>query len=394
MLILKLAFRNITHAGLRSWLNVFVLSFAFVMIVMTEGLYDGMLQQVKDAIIDSEIGGGQLWQKNFDPYDPFTIENSHSKVPENLEQEIKKGNASAVLIVSAAIFPRGHIQSALLKGIDPAQKILKMPAYLLKDGGDDTASVPGIIGSRMAKSTGLAPGDYLSIRWKNINGTFDAADIRIVEVMNTDVQSIDRGQIWVPLKSLQKMYRAPEEATIITLKKDISYYPAGGPDWALKDLNYLLKDLNNTVKQKKATASFMFILLLGMALLAVFDTQVLSIFRRRKEMGTLMALGMTRWKVIMLFTLEGCLLGILALIAGSVYGIPLLAYFAKTGLNVPQMAGQAGISIGAVLYPKYGLQLYAATSLILFAAVVIVSFLPTQRITKLKPTEALRGKLT
>jgi len=49
-----------------------------------------------------------------------------------------------------------------------------------------------------------------------------------------------------------------------------------------------------------------------MALLAVFDTQVLAIFRRRKEMGTLMALGMTRWDIISLFTLEGSLLGILA----------------------------------------------------------------------------------
>lgn len=391
MLILKLAFRNITHAGLRSWLNVFVLSFAFVMIVMTEGLYDGMLQQVKDAIIDSEIGGGQFWQKNYDPYDPFSIESSHSKISDNLQSEIKKGNASAVLVVTAAIFPGGHIQSALLKGIDPEQKIVKMPTGLLKDGGD-TASIPGLIGSRMARSTGLKAGDYLSIRFKNINGTFDAADIRIVEVMNTDVQSIDKDQIWVPLKSLQKMYLAPDEATIITLKKSINSYPAGGPDWALKDHGYLLRDLNNTVKQKKATASFMFLLLLGMALLAVFDTQVLAIFRRRKEMGTLMALGMTRWNVIMLFTLEGCLLGILALIAGSLYGIPLLAWFAKSGLNVPQVAGQAGISIGAVLYPKYGLQLYAVTSLILFVSVVIVSFLPTRRITKLKPTDALRGK--
>jgi ABC-type lipoprotein release transport system permease subunit len=392
MLLLKLAFRNITHAGLRSWLNVFVLSFAFVMIVMTEGLYDGMLQQVKDAIIDSEIGGGQFWQKDYDPFDSFSIENSHSKIPENLQNEIKKGNAQAVLILSAAIFPKGHIQSALLKGIDPDQKIVRLPAYLLKDHRD-TASIQGLIGSRMAKSTGLKAGDYLSIRFKNVNGTFDAADIRIVDVMNTDVQSIDKDQIWVPLKPLQKMYRAPEEATIITLKKDISYYPSGGPEWALKDHDYLLKDLNNTVKQKKATASFMFILLLGMAQLAVFDTQVLAVFRRRKEIGTLMALGMTRWNVILLFTLEGCLLGIMALIAGSVYGIPLLAYFAKTGLNVPQMAGQAGFSIGAVLYPKYGLQLYAVTSLILFISVVIVSFLPTRRITKLKPTDALRGKM-
>lgn len=33
MLIIKLAFRNLMGAGLRTWLNVFVLSLVFVMII-------------------------------------------------------------------------------------------------------------------------------------------------------------------------------------------------------------------------------------------------------------------------------------------------------------------------------------------------------------------------
>lgn len=392
MLIIKLALRNIMHAGLRSWLNIFVLSFAFVLIVMLEGLYDGMSQQIKDAMIDSEIGGGQFWQKDYDPYDPFSYEKSHAPIPENLSNEIRKGNATAVLVVPTAIFPKGHIQSALLKGISPDQKVLKLPSSSLKS--EDTTEIPGLIGSRMAQSTGLQIGDDLSIRFKNSHGTFDARDIRIVQIMNTNVQSIDKDQIWVPLESLRSLYLAPDEATIVTLKKGISHVPAGNPGWILRDHGFLLKDLNDYIKQKKASATFMFILLLGMALLAVFDTQVLAIFRRRKEMGTLMALGMTRWNVISLFTLEGCMLGILAFIVGSIYGIPLLAYLATTGISLPRMVGQVGISLGSVLYPKYGLQLYFVTSIILFISVIIVSFLPTRRITRLKPTDALRGKMS
>lgn len=392
MLIIKLALRNIMHAGLRSWLNIFVLSFAFVLIVMLEGLYDGMSQQIKDAMIDSEIGGGQFWQKDYDPYDPFSYEKSHAPIPENLSNEIRKGNATAVLVVPTAIFPKGHIQSALLKGISPDQKVLKLPSSSLKS--EDTTEIPGLIGSRMAQSTGLQIGDDLSIRFKNSHGTFDARDIRIVQIMNTNVQSIDKDQIWVPLESLRSLYLAPDEATIVTLKKGISHVPAGNPGWILRDHGFLLKDLNDYIKQKKASATFMFILLLGMALLAVFDTQVLAIFRRRKEMGTLMALGMTRWNVISLFTLEGCMLGILAFIIGSIYGIPLLAYLATTGISLPRMVGQVGISLGSVLYPKYGLQLYFVTSIILFISVIIVSFLPTRRITRLKPTDALRGKMS
>jgi putative ABC transport system permease protein len=393
MLTIKLAFRNITHAGLRTWLNVLVLSFAFVLIVLIEGVYDGMAEQIKDAMIDSEIGGGQFWQKAYDPYDPFTLEESHSVIPAGLTRAIDSGNATAILVTSSAIFPRGHIQSALLKGIDPDQKIVNLPTFVLKNPGD-TATIPGLIGSRMAASAGLQAGDVVSARWKNINGTFDAGDIRIVRIMNTNLQSIDQDQIWVPLDKLRSMLHAPGQATIITLKKNITQFPAGGSEWIVRDHQVLLKDLNDVINQKRVSASFMFVLLLGMALLAVFDTQVLSIFRRRKEMGTLMALGMTRGNVIGLFTIEGCLTGILAFVAGAVYGWPLLTLLAAKGIAMPQMTGQMGFSIGSTLYPKYGLHLYIVTCLILFVAVVVVSFLPTRRITKLKPTDALKGKFS
>jgi putative ABC transport system permease protein len=394
MLTIKLAFRNITHAGLRTWLNVGVLSFAFVLIITVEGLYDGLSQQVKDDMINSEIGGGQLWQKAYDPYDPFSLEQAHAKIPAALEASVESGTASPVLITSAAIFPRGHIQSALLKGINPDQAVVNMPTRALEASAAAGNAIPGLIGSRMAAGTGLQIGDFVSVRWRNAHGTFDAADIEIVQIMNTNVQTIDKNQIWIPLATLQTMLQMPGEATIVTMSKTIGALPSGTSEWVVRDHGYLFKDIDNIIRQKKVSASFVFILLMGMALLAVFDTQVLSIFRRRREMGTLMALGMTRWSVIALFTFEGCLLGILALIVGSIYGIPLMTYLATTGITLPQMSKQVGFAIGSTFYPKYGLQLYVATSLILFIAVIIVSFLPTRRITKLKPTDALRGKLS
>jgi ABC-type lipoprotein release transport system permease subunit len=352
-----------------------------------------MSEQVKDAEIDSNVGGGQFWQKDYDPFDSFSLERSHSEIPAELKQEIERGNASAVLIVSASIFPRNLIQSASLKGIDPDQKIVNLPVSILKEE-IDTNVIPGLIGSRMAKSTGLQAGDYVCARWRNINGTFDAGDIKIVKVIDINLPSVDKGQIWIPLGKLRTMIQIPGQATVITLKKNIGRIPAGSRDWTFKDHNYLLKDLNDNIGRKRLYSNFIFSLLLGMALLAVFDTQVLSIFRRRKEIGTLMALGMTRWSVIGLFTIEGCLLGILAFIAGSVYGYPILVYLAKEGLVLPQMIERTQFAVLLVLYPKYGLRLFIVTGLTLFMFVIIVSFLPTRKITKLKPTDALKGKFS
>ena len=73
MIIPKLAMRNILGAGLRTWLDVFVLSFAFVAIIWTQGLYVGMGEQIVHAMVEAEIGGGQYWHKHYDPYDPLSL---------------------------------------------------------------------------------------------------------------------------------------------------------------------------------------------------------------------------------------------------------------------------------------------------------------------------------
>jgi putative ABC transport system permease protein len=392
MLTVKLAFRNIYGAGLRTWLNVFVLSMAFVLIIWMQGLIQGMSRQIMNDTIDSEFGGGQFRHQAYDPYDPLTIEDSHAPLSNRLNDIISEGHATPILITSGAIFPEGRVQSTLLKGIDPGQQIIAIPAGDLESDNQD--AIPALIGSRMAKQTNLKMGDYVTVRWRDINGTFDAADARIVKIMNTSNPQLDNNQIWISLEKLREMLQAPGEATLVVLRKNIESAPTGDATWIHRDLDYLLKDIRDMIKAKSVGSSIFYLLLLSMALLAIFDTQVLAIFRRRKEMGTLMALGMDRSKVISLFTLEGALHGVMALFVGAVYGIPLLALTAIKGIPVPDVMDDFGMAMSSTLYPSYGLKLVIATTLLVLITVTFVSFLPTRKISKLKPTDALRGKLS
>jgi ABC-type lipoprotein release transport system permease subunit len=59
-----------------------------------------------------------------------------------------------------------------------------------------------------------------------------------------------------------------------------------------------------------------------------------------------------------------------------------------------EMIEQAGMTIATTLYPTFGLKLLLGTVLLAMVSVTIVSFLPTRRIAKLKPTDALRGKMS
>jgi len=390
MILFKLAYRNLVGAGLRTWLNVIVLSFSFVVIIWTQGLYDGMYDQALHAKTDWEIGGGEFWHKNYDPYDPLSLEKSYGSLAKSLQELVQAGKATPILITQATMYPDGRMVPVLLKGIDPNQNILQIPGAALKDSAV-CCNLPALIGERMAKSSHLQKGDFVTLRWQDVYGAFDAADAKIVQLMRTPVPTIDNRQIWVPLDSLRKMLQAPGQATIVVLAPGVEA-PSNLSDWEFKSPDYLLSDVREIVQTKSVSSAIFYFFLVVLALLAIFDTQVLSIFRRRKEIGTLMALGMTRSEVIRLFTIEGAFHGILALIAAAIYGTPILIYFQKNGLPLPSYMDSYGIALGQKLIPTYGVGLVLGTVLIILIAVTVVSFLPTRRISRLKPTDALRGK--
>ncbi len=384
MLSLKLAFRNLIGAGLRTWLNVIVLSIAYVVIIWHYGLLDGWNRQAHTDTIDWQIGGGQYWHQNYDQYDPFTLEDSHYKIPDNF----KSSDFASILITQATIYPEGRMKSVLLKGINPEQKALKLPTEILEA---DIEAIPAIIGKNFARSSKLKLGDFVTIRWRDVNGSFDAAELEIVNVFDCNVPAMDVGQVWIPLNRLQDMMQLSGKVTIITVAQNYSAEQIDFFDY--KDHDFLLHEIREVIKQKRVGGSIIYIILLSLAMLAIFDTQILSIFRRQKEIGTNIALGMTRGQVIRIFTIEGALNSVLAAIVGAIYGIPLLGMQAIHGFEMPGASEDYGMAVSQFIYPYYSVGLILGTILVVVIVATIVSFIPTRKIAKMKPTDAIRGKI-
>ena len=390
-ILFKLALRNLLGAGVRTWLNVGVLSFAFVAIIWMQGYNLGIGEQAMRLQVEAEYAGGQYWQPTYDPYDPLTLEDSHGVLPGPLQDLVAQKKATPILIVQATAYPNGRMMSTMLKGIDPNQEIISLPSRFLEPDGEE---LPVLIGSRMASNTGLKVGDVVTLRWRDVSGVFDAREFKVAQVFRISVPSVDQGQFWISLDKLQELTRMEEEATMVVVEKDSdSDLSVSVSGWIFRDLDFLMNDIRALVKQKTVGSSIFYIVLLLLAMLAIFDTQIFSIFKRKKEIGTLMALGVTRLKVIALFTLEGVMHSVLAALVAAVYGIPLLLYSNKVGWAMPGAMDSYGFAIGDTLYPAITAGLVTGTVLLVLAVTTIVSYLPTRRIAKLEPTEALRGKM-
>jgi len=392
-MLFKIAIKNLLGAKLRTWLNVFVTALSFFMIILFSAMYDGMREHAKQVTIDTEIAGGAYWHPEYDPMDPMTFEDAHSIIPRDIKLLVDQKKAVPVLVSQASIYPNGRIMPVIMKGISPEQNIVNMPTDALS--GHEEIAIPVLIGKGMASDTKLEVGDVFTIRWLDADRTYDADEGTVVHIMDTENFKLDMGHIWIPLKKAQTMLAMEEEATYVTYAEGLSIVE-NRDDWIPRDVKYLIRDMEALIKADEPNAAIMYIILLCFAAMGIFNAQVLSIFRRGREIGTLMALGMTRTRVVGLFTLEGGLNAFLAAIMTVILFGPLLWYFGNNGiwLGVDYSDGAMGIIVEKYLIPVYSVGLVVTTTIVVSIIVLIVSYMPSRRIARMKPTDALRGKVT
>ena len=305
-MLFKIALKNLIGARLRTFLNVFVTSISFFVILFISGMYDGMRQYAKQTTINTEIAGGSYWHPNYDPIDPMSFEKSHSRIPISLKKLIKLKEAFPILVSQASIYPNGRMMPVIMKGIPTEQSIINMegnntdkinPTKMLSN--HDEIEIPVLIGSGMAKKTQLKEGDTFIIRWLDSEKTYDAMEGTVVHIMNTENFKLDIGTIWIPIKKAQNMLNMENEATYVTYNEGVEKIKNSG-NWLHRDVNYLISDIEAAIEADKPGNQILFFILLCLTAMGIFNAQVLSIFRRGREIGTLMALGMTRSRVVVM----------------------------------------------------------------------------------------------
>jgi len=384
------AFKSLIGNGLKTWLNVFVLSISFVFIIVLQGIMKSWSEQAVADTVKWEIADGQYWQSKYDPFDLYSLDSSTVQIPAAFQTQIDSYLIEPQLITQASIYPDGRMNGVLLRGIRPEQKLIDIPSNLLITKNTNDGTIPVIIGLSMAEKSKLKLNDLVTLRWRDRNGTFEAADICIVGIFKTTVPTIDNGIVWLSLEKLQAMTLQKNSANILLKSPNVKEISVD--DWSFKSVAKLTEATTKLVKTKSAGTSVFYIIFLLLAMLAIFDTQTLSIFRRQREIGTMIALGMTQKQVVRLFTLEGTLNSILAFAVGALWGTPLIWYLSVHGIAIDMNASELGVAMADKLYADVTPPLVIGTMLFMIFVTAVVSFLPARKISKMNPTEAIRGK--
>jgi putative ABC transport system permease protein len=121
--------------------------------------------------------------------------------------------------------------------------------------------------------------------------------------------------------------------------------------------------------------------------LGISNTLTMNVLERTGEIGTMMAIGTRRRKVLRLFVLEGLLLGLAGALAGLGLGLLLAAGLSHVGIPMPPPPGRTD---------SYSAQILVTTPLALaafalaVASTVLASIYPALKASRLPIVDALR----
>lgn len=133
----------------------------------------------------------------------------------------------------------------------------------------------------------------------------------------------------------------------------------------------------------------------GLGALVVLNTLYLSVMERTRELGLVISLGASRWRVMRMILTEAGLLAVAGAIWGALAGVILVWIVeAVGGIPIPSGLGFAEIMRAAGISAEWHLR--ATASQVILAAVamagiaVLAAWYPAYRASKFEPVEAMR----
>ena len=383
----SIAKKNFSRQGLRASLNVLVTALSIIALIFMLSLLNGFQAQATRNVINTDIGGGHYRAPGFDILSPSKWEDYTLKVPDTLLHLHNKDKAE-VLVVQGQLYPNRRLYPVQIRGISMEQSLLQLPLDNLKTFSanfDDL--IPVVVGAKMAKKAHLHKGDTLTLKWRDRSGAVDAKDIIIIDVGDILNPRVDEGVVWLRLDHLRLMTDRKNEVSWVAVKHYIGLIS----EFEFQPVEFLMSDLLALWRQDRMNSKILWAILMTLVCISVFNTQMLNIFKRQKEIGTLMALGMDSQRIVRIFTLEGCLAAIWALVVALLLGLPFFIWFQGVGFDVSHLS-ESTLPIRETIYPDYQPMEIIYSLIIVFILIVASSWFPVKKITRLDPTMALRGR--
>jgi lipoprotein-releasing system permease protein len=245
-----------------------------------------------------------------------------------------------------------------------------------------------VVGTRLAEELKLRPGDQFSLVRQN-----QSMKVKVVGLIQTGTGS-DQTLIYLPLKTAQELLNRSDVVSEVGARlSDIYSAPAVAEDinsrtlyraQSWEDQN---RDILSVLDTQKTVMILFYLLIFIIAGLGLANTMIMTVTRRTREIGILMAMGATRRSIVKIFLAESLILGPPAAVLGCC-----LAYLTAKLIEAYPIAVPSDIymvsRITVLLTPESFI--YA----VLFSLSInfLAGLYPAHRASRMDPVEAIASE--
>jgi len=400
--LIKIALRSIKRNIRRTVITIVTVCVGVFVIIVIQGFLNGLQNGLIDSITKSRTGQIGFYHKDYSNSEEsfdlnLTLTDTIVSEILSLTDEIEHGSKR---LNFAGMISNGEKSSMFIgMGIEPEKELSVCP-YLadnIVDGNfpnKDSNASDAVITSSLAKTLNVTCGDVLTIMAKTKYGALNAIDIEIVGIL-TDKLPLSNGKLIIlSLSQSQFLLQMDNEFTEYTVSlkhpdKIESVVNTYGKEKEIEVIPWyvsvkIFKDIMNI---QNAVFFIIMLVLLIIVVSSIINTMLMSVYERVKEIGTMMAIGMLRIDVVVLFLIETIILGIFGGVIGVFLSGLTILYFNMNGFTYIA----PGTEFPLTIYPSLtGADLVLAFAFAILAS-IISSFYPAYKAASLLPTEALRN---
>lgn len=209
-------------------------------------------------------------------------------------------------------------------------------------------------------------------------------DERLVYVRSTDIQELlNTGPMLHEIAMLAPSY---DDVPVLHSALKSEYTDLVVEDW--RELSPELRYLDEMMDVFLYV--FIGIILFALAF-GLVNTMLMAVLERVRELGMMMAIGMTKTRLFFVILLETCYLALTGTLVGFVLGYLTVLITSQTGISLSMVEqGMAEFGMSSVLYPYLDLGYYPTIGLMVIVFAVLSAIYPAVKALQLNPTEAIR----
>lgn len=405
---LLMAARNLARNRRRALIALLTISVGVISMVLADGFINWIFWAMREGTIQSQLGNIQVVRPGYhkagaaNPFDYV--------LPDTLPQRQAIEALPGVKVVAPRLAVNGLISHGettvafLADGVDPAKEADLSKAFVIDPGGRNLSSRDApelIVGRGLARSLGVKPGDMVALLTSPSTGGVNGVEATVAGVFFTANQAYDDSAIRLPIGLAQSLLRTKGAHTWLVLLDETdqtdtylerlrAQYPRQTTRLELVPWYERADFYNKTVRLFSQQMLVLKLIIGCIIVLSISNMLVMNVLERTGEIGTMLAIGFRRGKILGLFATEGVLLGLAGGCLGLAAGYALAQLLSAIGIPMPP---PPGMEEGYKAEIRATWEVLLSAFLVAFTTTFLAGLYPAWKASRMQIINALRHSI-